>query len=408
MPEDSESPPPGKILTLLRWLHGWPQKDLAATLGCRSSLLSGYETGRKPLSRSRLLEIAARMGVAPEEIDEVADFWKSFQSQRDLGPGDAKARRRALIQGTFHHQSRALSELVCQKSLDAAADRADHALTLAELAVCIAELVPGDPEGARRVQGSAWAYLGNAWRVAGNLPAADGAFRRSRDLWEAGKAAQSERLHAARVLGMEASLRRDQGQLAKALTRLERALTLADGEERKKLFLNRANILELTGDSEEAISALRELEPLLSGETEPRLLWILYFTLINNLLHVDRLEEAQALLSRTREMAYQLGNDLDVQRTLWLEARIAACLGRREEAFLVLFKVREDFTARGMAYDVALVLLDLALLYYEEGQIEEVRILVGQMVPIFKAQGNYREVLAALRLCWGCRNGRRY
>ena len=204
---------------------------------------------------------------------------------------------------------------------------------------------------------------------------------------------------------MEASLRRDQGHLPEALKLLEQALSVDNGEERKKLLLNRTNILELTGDSEEAISALWELEPLISDETEPRLLWILYFTLINNLLHVERPEEAQAILSKTREMALRLGNELDIRRTCWLEARVAARLGRREEALLILSRVREYFIAQGMAYDVALVLLDLAILHYEEGQIEEVRILVGQMAPIFKAQGTHREALAALRLSRGASEG---
>ncbi|MEA2600955.1 MAG: hypothetical protein QOF89_1947 [Acidobacteriota bacterium] len=51
-----------------------------------------------------------------------------------------------------------------------------------------------------------------------------------------------------------------------------------------------------------------------------------------------------------------------------------------------------------MPYDCALVSLDLAVLYLEEGRSGEVRNLAGDMAWIFKEQGIHREALAALRL----------
>lgn len=447
MTYNSESPPPGKILTLLRWLQNLPQKDLAAAVGCGSPLLSDYEAGRKPLSRSRLEEIAARMGVSPEGIDEVADFWKSFRSQRHLGPGDAKAQRsafierftrasesyaramlaitdaawaeearqearslwerlvqhppaqrRVLIEGTRRYQSWALSELVCQKSLEAAADRADRALALAELAVRIAELSPGDFEWCQRVQGYAWAHLGNARRVAGDLPAAEEAFGRARMLWEAGAEVDMGILDEALVLGLEASLRKDQRRLAEALTILDKALALDRGNLRRQLLINKANILELSGNFDTAICCLQQVIPLVSSKDEPRLQWVLGFNLINNLLEAGRPEEARTMMPRLRELVIQLENELDALRTQWLEGRIAARIGQRDEALLILSRVRADFTSREMVYDAALVLLEMAVLHQEEGHAKEVKALARQMAPIFKAQGVHREALAALRL----------
>lgn len=448
MTHDSESPPPGKILTLLRWLQGWPQKDLAAAIDCRSSLLSDYEAGRKPLSRSRLEKIAARMGVSPEGIDEVADFWKSFRSQRHLGPGDAKSRRiafierftqasaayahallavsdaewaeearrearslwerlaqhppaqrRLLVEGTLHYQSWALSELVCQKSLEAAADRADRALALAELAVRIAELSPGEFEWCQRVQGYAWAHLGNARRVAGDLPSAEEAFGRARVLWEAGEAINISILNKALILGLEASLRIEQRRFSQALALLDRALGEHHEETlRKQLLLNRASVLELAGDFEGAISTLKELEPLLCEDSEPRLVCVMRFSLANSFLQVGNPEKAEALLPSLRELTARLGNELDGLRTRWLEGRIKASLGQRKEALFVLSQVREDFLSRGMAYDTALTLLEIAVLYLETGHTSEVRALARQMAPLFKAQDVHREALAAIRL----------
>ena len=63
-----------------------------------------------------------------------------------------------------------------------------------------------------------------------------------------------------------------------------------------------------------------------------------------------------------------------------------------------LEQVRGEFTTREIAYDAALVSLELAVLYLEDGRTSEVRILARQMLWIFRAQGVHREALAALKL----------
>jgi hypothetical protein len=51
-----------------------------------------------------------------------------------------------------------------------------------------------------------------------------------------------------------------------------------------------------------------------------------------------------------------------------------------------------------MAYDFALVSLELSALWLEDGRTGEVEALAQQMVWIFCAQGIPREALAALRI----------
>ncbi len=85
-------------------------------------------------------------------------------------------------------------------------------------------------------------------------------------------------------------------------------------------------------------------------------------------------------------------------RVRWLEARIAAGIGRREEAISTLEAVREAFTSRTMAFDAALASLDVAMLFLEAGRTGEVKALAEEMVWIFKAQGIGREALAAFTL----------
>ncbi len=49
-----------------------------------------------------------------------------------------------------------------------------------------------------------------------------------------------------------------------------------------------------------------------------------------------------------------------------------------------------------MTYDTALVTLELAALYIEEGRTSEVRDLAREMIEVFRAQDVHREALAAL------------
>jgi hypothetical protein len=99
-----------------------------------------------------------------------------------------------------------------------------------------------------------------------------------------------------------------------------------------------------------------------------------------------------------RELAIQQGNDLDLLRVVWLEARLAGGEGRIEEAIAGLERVRQDFTARGLPYDAALASLDLALLWLKVGRSREVLEIARAMTWIFQAQGISREALGALAL----------
>ncbi|MFY9824399.1 MAG: hypothetical protein WAM82_23690 [Thermoanaerobaculia bacterium] len=156
--------------------------------------------------------------------------------------------------------------------------------------------------------------------------------------------------------------------------------------------------LEKLGEYEGALEALREAAPWVEAERDPRLLFSLKFNLLVNLCHAGRFVEAASIMDEVRRQSAALGNDLDSLRVRWLEARIAAGTGRREEAVSTFEAVREAFTSRSMAFDAALASLDVAILLVEEGRTADVKALAEEMVWIFKAQGVGREALAAFTL----------
>lgn len=441
-------------LTALRLTMGWSQQDLAQAVGIPSNLLSDYERGRKALSRQRLDQIAGVMGVSPALVDTALAFVQTIRAScQTPGPADdpedwriealaaeagrlssdytramlhlqrngvralkdrqqagelwerlkpKKAReRRLLVEEVHEFRSWALCERVCEESERAAADNADRAVELAELALYIAERSPGDECWRSRLQGYAWAHWGNALRVRNDLPGADAAFARSQGLWLLGASSTSSGLlDEALVLDLEASLRRDQRRLTEALELLDRALAMPASRSKltKTLLINKANALLTVGDFAGAVTVLRQAASLVEAEGEPRSLFALRFNLAVSLHFLGQYEEAKALLPDLHHLAARIGNSLDFTRLQWLQGRIASGLGEREQALVALSRVREEFASSGLIYDMALVCLELAVLYLEEGRTAEVKILARQLAPIFKAQGVHRESLAALRL----------
>ncbi|MEA2562329.1 MAG: hypothetical protein QOH06_3833 [Acidobacteriota bacterium] len=60
--------------------------------------------------------------------------------------------------------------------------------------------------------------------------------------------------------------------------------------------------------------------------------------------------------------------------------------------------MRDGFLQEGHGYDVAIVSMDLALLYLRQGRTAEMKALAREMLPIFHSQDVHREAVAALVL----------
>lgn len=448
MPRKTSPQPLGTVLTLLREVQGWPQNELAVALGCSPTLVCDYEAGRKPLSRKRLDAIVAVLGFPSEAVDRTLTYLVGIRSLSPPEGGAARlgdsveaviaqmtanaeawgrsflrlddhrraqearhdarflwerlkpltpAQRRAKVDASQEFRTWALCELVCEKSIEAAADRADCALDLASLAVHVAERAPGQEEWRNRLQGYALAHLANARRVGGDLAAADKVFARAKKLWEAGRGGCVDFLNEARVLGLEASLRREQRRLDESLALLDRALAADRGGERVNLLINRARVLERKGEFGGAITTLREVAPLIANG-EFRLQWGVLINLANNLIQAGEPSKAQSLVPELQRLTDKLGNDLDRVRFCWLKARALADTGQGRKAIELFGQVRNDLTTQKVAYDAALATLELAVLLLEDGRNQDVKSLSRQILWIFTAQGVHHEALASLRL----------
>lgn len=356
----------------------------AAALGLRlSALLTQAEEAFLEPIRSR-----KRQPAAEPEPGSLQDRLRPYSA----------AQRRALILEDESFHTREFSRLLCQESLEAAVDDADRAVVLAELAELTAALVSGQPASPSYLQGFAIFHLGNALRVKGSLPQSDEQFRRANVLWAQGASGDpEEQFDKVLVLAMEASLRRDQRNLPEAWRLLDRAIQMdQEHTQAGRLLLKRAKVLEEMDRHEEALDDLRRAAAWIDPEREPRLHWNQRFNSLVVLVHLGRYQEAEAGLPEVRDLAKRVGKKLNTLRVRWLEGLIADGLGQMEEAVTALEEVRKEFAARGIAFDTALVALDLAVIYLKQGRTAEVKKLAAEMVAIFRAQRVQQEALAAV------------
>jgi tetratricopeptide (TPR) repeat protein len=303
--------------------------------------------------------------------------------------------RLAVVQECREYQHWALMETTAEESPEAASRSLEEAAFWARLAVVIAERVRGEDWWLLRVRGYAGLFPTNPLRVAGELELAEAGLKEPRRLWFAGSD-PDEVLDPGRVFDIEASLRREQRRFDEALDRLADALPISHCPAR--VLIQRGFTLEVMGEYEQAIKALREAEPLVDRWKEPRLFYILRYNLAVNHSHIGAYSEANSLLQGVRELVASRGDDNEAPRVNWLQGRIAAGLGRSREARALLERALRQFTRRKLWYDVAVALLELAALLLHEGKTAEVKALTAELTAVFASQKVHREALAALQL----------
>src|SRR6185295_13585875 len=192
---------------------GWPG---ALSLRERRALEAGAATvirGFDVSFRERVGAVAIARRWKRERA-EAARLWERLRKE-------PREKRRLLVEQVARFQTWAMCERLCDESVRAAAHDAGEARKLADLALFAAEKAPGREIWRRRLQGYAWAFVGNAWRVAGNLREAETAFQSALKLWIVEEV--SGPLDGTRILEMLAILRLYQRQPTAALDLLDQA-----------------------------------------------------------------------------------------------------------------------------------------------------------------------------------------
>ena len=333
----------------------------------------------------RMELIARERAVAPGLVDELLA----------LPPGE----REALLRSR-RFQTIAVCELLVERSFAEGFQDPGRARELAELAVQVADRLDILLYGRSVVQdfrARAWAYLGNARRLGSDLKGAEEAISLAESFSEEGSA---DPLEEARILDLKASLLADQGSLEEAAGLLDVVIDIhediRDTHRKGRALISKGLFLSYAGQPEQGLDWISRGLELIRGEQEPRLVLMANHNIAWCLTDCGRAQEAQRHLDGIRHLYDGFSDPWTRLRLGWLEARIAAGLGRCEEAESRLRELRDAFVEQRLGYDASIVTLDLAALYLEQGRTAEVRRLAEEALPVLLAQDIHREAMAAL------------
>jgi tetratricopeptide (TPR) repeat protein len=331
---------------------------------------------------------------AASERARAEELWRRLE-----GTGDPQARReRVLSDPDF--LSWAFCEKLCNESVELAEDDAGEALELVELALDVIPRASGDKHLLSGIQEYIWKPLGNVFRARGDLKKAREAFERANEFFLVGITGSLPSLVLRdRLSGLESALERDQGHLAEALRKINDAVFHPARDEPGRashpaLCLEKARLHRQLGQPGEALQALEWAERD-ARSSDRRLLVQIVIECGDVLCDLGRHREVKKLPAAQRKIAESF--PLERARLLCLDGRVAAGLGRLEEARAALQKAQGDRHDRALV-NLALLTLEIAALSAREGQTAELKSLAEQTLPLAEAPGLGREAAATLKL----------
>ena len=395
-------PPDARLRKLLAPTQGKPDPVQEHVSGCARCLgrLETLRSGATSAYDVALTAHAGRLRLLQTAYDRERAEAKGLVAELLRHPSE---RQQILVRNHAGFHTWGVFERLLELSYQETARRSPLlGERLASLALDLSEHLDANHYGAQAIEdlrGRAWAYIGNACRVRSDLRNSQEAFDRAllhlrsgtREPWE-----------LAVCLSLKASLLRAQRRFDEAMRLLKRSLVLFRAVRDRHwiglTLLSMDNVLHHTGQPEKGMPLLYEALDHIDSAKEPRLLLLAEHNLSDDLAEAGHFMEAQRHLIKARPLYRRFNESWILHRHSWVEGKVARGLGQPDKAEEFLLAAHAGFLEVSSSYDVALVSLDLAGLYTEQGRTTELKRLAEEMVPIFASLQIQRETLAAFTL----------
>lgn len=297
-------------------------------------------------------------------------------------------------------QSYGLAEHLVEECRRLWSDDAVRAQALAELAVTVVGTLDPEehlPEALADLESEAWGCVANCLRIRSDVRRVEEIFDLAEELRRQGG---GDPVEEGVLLDLRGSYLIDQRRFKAAEKALRKAVGLfhkaGDRHREGRAMMILGRLHRERGEVEEAIQALERARRLVDPRVEPRTRLLLEQNLAVYLREAGRFDEAAKAVALAHDLADELGSRHDRLRVLWTEGLLRYEARELEPALASLKAVRAGFVKEGMAYDAALVSLDLAAIVAEAHDRRQARRLAREIMPLFTARGIHREAAAAL------------
>lgn len=366
---------------------------------CREEIAAWERERRiRPAERDALLRVLPGL-LEQRHLEEEAAVGAAGRDLRKLLSFPLEERLKKIGRSVQRFRSPMLARLLLERCKQAMPADMRTAQELAKTADAVLRRTPDSPE-ANDLWARTAAYLGNASRRFGDLAEAERRFAFARSLVTTGGVTDPS--VTAEIDSCEAMLffqrrlfRRAEALLVRAICQYFLAGSRAEAAHP---LVTLGLVYFHQGKLQKAIESTRLAADSVSPRRDLRLYVSARFNLA--LFSCEARDHATALeiLETDRSLLDKLQDSYTRLRIAWLRGKIAEDRGGPDEAEQAYLEARDGFVRDRVAFDAALVSLDLAIFYGRQGRWSEVRRLAGEMHTIFEAQAVHREAAAAVLL----------
>jgi len=308
------------------------------------------------------------------------------------------SRQEILVRNSRRYLCLHLARLLAERSFEMRYQDPRLMLRAARLATTIADRLvtatPAETAQVADVRALCTSQLCSALRITGDLGGAERAMNAA---------------HAALKQGtgdaiLRALVRTSEGVLQTVRCRYEAAIrayresaeifrNLGKRHELARVLVSQAVATLYAGDPEGALGLLFEAMPKIEGERDPRLTLAACHAVVSAQIDAGQVEDASLKWIELRFLYEQIGDPLLRLREKWLEGKLLIAQGVIPAGIRLLEKTREAYRKKGMAYDAAVIVLEIAQGHLRLGHLDRVRALISEILPVFRELEVGKDVL---------------